>query len=62
MLELGYNLPNFGQKNFFSHDMQTPYDLDYIKKSIKKILDHPKVYGDRIAVVGQSLGKFYFFL
>ena len=57
VFELGYNLPDYEQKNFFSHNMATPYDLDYIRRSIKKLLAHPKVYGDRVAVVGQSLGR-----
>lgn len=57
VFELGYNLPDYGQKNFFSHNMKTPYDLGYIRRSIQKILAHPKVYGNRVAVVGQSLGR-----
>ena len=56
VLELGYNVPKFGQRNFFSHTDDDPFDLQYIRSVIDKLLAHPKVYGDKICIMGQSKG------
>ena len=54
VLELGYNLPQYGQKDYLSR--REPYDLNYIEMAIKKLLNHHSVYGDKVAIIGQSKG------
>ena len=54
VLELGYNLPQYGQDDFFTRTK--PFDILYFEEAIKKLLQHHTVYGDRVAVLGQSKG------
>ena len=54
VLELGYNLPQYGQKNLFTRT--DPISADYFAEAIRRFLKHPKVYGDQVALLGQSKG------
>lgn len=54
VLEIGYNLPQYGQENLFTR--RTPQPLEYFETAIKRLLQHPKSYGDKVAVIGQSKG------
>ena len=54
VLEIGYNLPQYGQEDFYLR--RAPFDLMYFKKAIEKLLDHPTVYGKKVAIVGHSKG------
>ena len=51
-LELGYNVPQYGTESLFNKT--TPYTMDYCIRAAKKLLSHPAVYGDKIAVMGQA--------
>jgi len=55
VLEIGYNLPQHGQENLFLRKTAQP--LEYFEAAINKLLQHPKSYGDRVAIVGQSKGS-----
>jgi hypothetical protein len=54
VLEIGYNLPQYGQEDFYLR--RAPFDLMYFRKAIEKLLDHHTVYGQKVAVVGHSKG------
>jgi len=54
VLELGYNLPQYGQENFFTRT--SPFRLEYFEEAIKRLLRHPKSYGEKVAIIGQSKG------
>ena len=54
VLELGYNVPQYGHKDYYSR--KKPFDLKYIEMAIRKVLNHHSVYGDKVAIVGQSKG------
>ena len=54
VLELGYNLPQYGLESMFTRTV--PYSMDYFERAIRKVLDHWTVYGDKVAVLGQSKG------
>lgn len=54
VLELGYNLPQYGQKNLFTRT--DPISSDYFAEAIRRFLKHQKVYGDQVALLGQSKG------
>ena len=54
VLELGYNVPQYGHKDYYSR--KKPFDLKYIEMAIRKVLNHHSVYGDKVAMVGQSKG------
>ena len=53
VMEIGYNLPQYGQKNLF---LRSELDLEYFVQAAKKLLKHDKCYGDRVVVMGQSKG------
>lgn len=53
VMELGYNLPQYGQQSLF---LRHELDLEYFIQSAKLLLQHPKSYGDRVVVMGQSKG------
>ena len=52
VLELGYNLPQYGQADFFNRTQ--PFDMVYFKQAIEKLLNHHSVYGNKVAILGQS--------
>ena len=52
-MEIGYNLPQHGQTSLFT---RKDLDLEFFEYSIKKFLSHPKCYGSKVAVLGQSKG------
>ena len=54
VFEIGYNLPQYGQENLFTRTSAQP--LEYFERAIKQLLSHPKAYGDKVAVMGQSKG------
>lgn len=54
VLELGYNLPQYGQENMFFRT--EPIDISYFEQAARRLLTHHSVYGDKVAVVGQSKG------
>lgn len=54
VLELGYNLPRYGQESLFTRKTSMP--LEYFEEAIKQLLAHPKSYGNKVAVLGQSKG------
>ena len=55
VLELGYNLPQYGLESMFTRTV--PYSMDYFERAVRKLLDHWTVYGDKAAVLGQSKGR-----
>jgi len=55
VLELGYNLPQYGQPDMYS---RPSIPLEYVESAIDQLLKHPKVYGDQICLAGHSKGKF----
>jgi len=61
VLELGYNLPKYGQTDLFArHPQNDPLTLEYFEMAIRQLLRHPKTYGDKICVIGQCKVEFRF--
>jgi hypothetical protein len=42
VLELGYNLPQYGQQDIYD---RRHFSVEYIEDAIDNVLRHPKVYG-----------------
>ena len=53
VLELAYNLPQYGQPDIYSRG---EFPLEYIECAIERLLKHPSVYGEEVCIVGHSKG------
>ena len=54
VLELCYNMPQYGQESLFTR--KTPIDVSYFEEAINKLLSHPTCYGDKVCIIGHSKG------
>ncbi|CAG5103516.1 Oidioi.mRNA.OKI2018_I69.chr1.g806.t1.cds [Oikopleura dioica] len=53
VVEVGYNLPQYGQELIF---FRKQIELEYFEAIIKRALKHDKAYGDEVCFIGHSKG------